>query len=66
MAQVRALVAGGAQPLVGLEARAAWSRWTQKLHFSTTPRFRTETSGLSEASIPSGHSGLHQLKERVW
>ena len=47
-------------------ARAAWRRWTQKLHFSTTPRWRIETSGLREAFIPSGHSGLHQLKERVW
>ena len=46
--------------------RASCSRWLQKVHFSTTPRVRVETSGLSVSVSRPGHSGSHQLNERAW
>src|SRR3989304_3994941 len=41
---------------------AFWSLWWQKVHFSTTPLGRTETSGDWHFSMPSGHFGGYQLK----
>ena len=38
----------------------------RSVHFSTTPRVRVETSGLSVSVSRPGHSGSHQLNERAW
>ena len=60
--------AGGfaSPPAAACASWAACSRWLQKVHFSTTPRVRVETSGLSVSVSRPGHSGSHQLKDRAW
>ena len=49
-------------PFAACASWAACSRWLQNVHFSTTPRVRVETSGLSVFSMPAGQIGSHQLK----
>src|SRR5215471_11349925 len=54
----------------GRFSAAAWSfpaliRWMQKVHFSTTPTSRTETSGFKGSSSGRSQTGFPKLKNRT-
>src|SRR5207244_13485653 len=40
-------------------------RWIQKVHFSITPRARTDTSGFNALSSCASHFGSKKLKKRT-